>query len=170
MKRIITDRAEKFVTEKLSAYRSELERVLNGGDITEYNFCPSDEKDDVNFENRLRLSLAILYNSDGLDVEVLSCILLNEEAKLLEAAKYGGVTETSIFLTTKLLQYEKSYKKLFKHVRRANFDCWFGYDVQHTKKFLHTLSDWHNQEWEYIFYLLNDDESSKKFSELNGGN
>jgi len=165
---INNEKTGRFILEKLFEYRSELERVLNGGDISEYNFCPSDEKDDVNFENRLRLSLAILYNSEGLDVEMLSCTLLNEEAKHLETASYGGVTETSVFLTVKLLKYEKSYKKLFKRVRCANFDCWFGYDIQHFKKFLHTLSDWHNQDWEYIFYLLNDDESRKKFSELNG--
>ena len=125
------EKAEKIIESRIEEYHQELESVLNGGDISKYNYCPSDDKEDINFENRLRLAIAIIYASEGMDVEILTVSLMNEEIKFLENALYGGTSTTIFLLSIKMLEYKKaSYKQLFKRFKNANFDCWFECDIE----------------------------------------
>lgn len=164
----IEQKAEKIIEIRIEEYHQELESVLNGGDISKYNYCPSDDKDDMNFENRLRLALAILFASEGMDVEMLTVALMNEEIKLLENALYGGTTETILLLSIKMLEYKKSsYKQLFRRFKNANFDCWFECDIKWIKKRSAYYCDLHNYDrWYYLFCLLGDEESSKIMAEI----
>lgn len=172
---MITETAENFIKSKLLEYRSELENIINGGDISQYNYCECthhgdivDEIYDKNYENRLRIALAIWYMSDGLDVEFLTVTLMNEEIKNIENAVYGGISKTIFLLSCKILGYKKSsYRNLFKHARNANFDCLFEIDVYYLKKFAVHFRDWHNEDWEYIFEVLNDNKSLEIFKRLN---
>lgn len=167
---MLTEQAKNFVKSKLLEYRSELETVLNGGDISQYNYCECAGEIgtyDMNSANRLRISLVLWYMSDGLDVEFLTVALMNEEIKDLENAVYGGTSLTIYLLAYKMLGYKKSsYKNLFKRVRHANMDCFFEIDVYYLKKFA-KRSDWHNQDWEYVFEILGDNESLETFKRLN---
>lgn len=166
---MLTEKAEDFVKSKLLEYRSELETVLNGGDISQYNYCECYGEDtyDMNHANRLRISLALWYMSDGLDVESLAVALMNEEIKDLENAVYGGTSKAIYLLSFKILEYKKSsYRNLFKRARNANMDCFFEIDVYYLNKFARR-SDWHNQDWEYIFEILGDNESLEIFKRLN---
>lgn len=167
---MLTEKAEDFVKSKLLEYRSELETVLNGGDISQYNYCKCGEGEDrydMNSANRLRISLALWYMSDGLDVESLAVALMNEEIKDLENAVYGGTSDTIYLLSYKILEYKKSsYRNLFKRARNANMDCFCELEVYYLKKFAER-SDWRNRDWEYIFEILGDNESLEIFKRLN---
>ncbi|MDE5946620.1 MAG: hypothetical protein K2G63_04865 [Oscillospiraceae bacterium] len=164
--------AEDFIKSKLLEYRTELEEVLNGGDISHYNYdeAVSDEtgyRYDRNDNNRLRISLAIWYMSENLDVEFLTVALMNEEIKSLENSPYGGTSRTIFLLSSKILEYKKaSYKDLFRRARHANFDCFFECDIDIIKKSLKRFSDWHNADWDYIFCLLDDEESQKMLKDF----
>lgn len=170
----MTNDAEKFVKSKLILYRSELECILNGGDISQYNYCECtyhgdmvDEIYDKNNENRLRISLALWYMSDGLDVEALTVTLLNEEIKYIENFVYGGTSRTLFLLLMKLYEYRKpSFRKLFKRAKHTNMDCFFECDIDVLKKSAKRLSDWRMDDWDYIFELLNDEISQKIFKNL----
>lgn len=168
---MLTKQAENFVKSKLLGYRSELEAVLNGGDISQYNYCECAGEIgtyDMNGINRLRISLALWYMSDGLDVEFLTAALMNEEIKDLENAVYGGTSKTIFLLAYKMLEYKKSsYRNLFKRARNANMDCFFEIDIYYIKKFAERFRDWHNQDWEYVFEILGDNESLEIFKRLN---
>ncbi|MDE5569249.1 MAG: hypothetical protein K2J47_06665 [Ruminococcus sp.] len=168
---MLTEKAEDFVKSKLLEYRSELETVLNGGDISQYNYCECAGEIgtyDINSINRLRISLALWYMSDGLDVESLAVALMNEEIKDLENAVYGGTSKTIYLLSYKILGYKKcSYRKLLKRAKKANFDCFFEIDVYYLKKFAVRFRDWHNEDWEYIFEILDDKESLETLKRLN---
>lgn len=168
---MVTKNAEDFIKSKLMEYRTELEEVLNGGDISRYNYDEAlDEtgyRYDRNDNNRLRISLAIWYMSENLDVEFLTVALMNEEIKSLENSPYGGTSKTMFLLLSKILEYKKvSYKDLFRRARHANFDCFFECDIDIIKKSSKRFSDWHNADWDYIFYLLDDEESQKVFKDL----
>lgn len=58
---MITGNSENFIKSKLLEYRSELENILIGGSISQYNYCKYtnnyNEICDVNWENRLRMAL-----------------------------------------------------------------------------------------------------------------
>lgn len=169
----MTEDAEKFVKSKLILYRSELESIFNGGDISQYNYCEfidnrnSDEVYDKNYENRFRITLALWYMSDGLDVEFLTVTLLNEEIKHLENSLYGGTSRTLFMLLMKLYEYNKpSFRKLFKRAKHINMDCFFECDIDVLKKSSKRLSDWRMDDWDYIFELLNDEESQKILKNL----
>ncbi len=169
---MLTEKAENFVKSRLLEYRSELETVLNGGDISQYNYCKCmtdvGVPYDRNYENRLRISLALWYMSDGLDVEFLTAALMNEEIKDLENAAYGGTSLTIYLLAYKMLEYKKSsYRNLFKRARNANMDCFCEIDVYYIKIFANRFSDWHNQDWEYIFEILGDNESLEMLKRIN---
>ena len=169
---MLTEKAEDFIKSKLLEYRSEIEAVLNGGDISQYNYCEciddSGERYDRNYKNRLKISLALWYMSDGLDVEFLTVTLMNEEIKHLEKAPYGGTSEVIFLLAKRMLEYKKSsYRNLFKRARYANFDCFFECDIVYIKKFAKRFRDWHNANWEYIFESLCDNESLEIFKRLN---
>lgn len=168
---MLTEKAEAFVKSKLLEYRSELETVLNGGSISQYNYCECAGETstyDMNGINRLRISLALWYMSDGLDVEFLTAALMNEEIKDLENAVYGGTSKTIYLLSYKILEYKKSsYRNLFKRARNANMDCFCEIDVYYLKKFAGRFSNWHNEDWEYIFEILGDNESLDIFKKFN---
>lgn len=171
---MITENTENFIKSKLLEYRSELENIINGGDISQYNYCEctyhgniADEIYDKNYENRLRITLAIWYMSDGLDVEFLTITLLNEEIKHLENATYGGTSRALFLLLMKLLKYRKSsYNRLSKRARNANMDCFFEVDNDVLKRSSKRLSDWHMDDWDYIFELLDDKESQEILKNL----
>ncbi|MDE5854074.1 MAG: hypothetical protein K2H19_03325 [Ruminococcus sp.] len=163
---MLTENAENFVESKLLEYRSEVEAVLSGGSISQYNYCEciddNNETYDKNYENRLRISLALWYMSDGLDVEFLTVALMNEEIKYLERTPYGGTSKTIFLLSQKMLEYKKcSYRNLFRRARYANFDCFFECDIYYIKKFAKRFNDWHSADWDYIFYLLDDKKSQE---------
>lgn len=169
----MTKDAEKFVKSKLILYRSELECILNGGDISQYNYCGFIhnrniyEVHDKNYENRLRIALALWYMSEGLDVEALTVVLLNEEIKYLENSPCGGTSRTLFLLLMKLYEYRKpSFRKLFKRARNANMDCFFECDIDVLRKSSKRLSNWRMDDWDYIFELLNDEISQKIFKNL----
>lgn len=171
---MLTENAENFVKSKLLEYRTELENIINGGDISQYNYCECtyhgdivDEIYDKNYENRLRIALALWYMSDGLDVEFITVTLMNEEIKHLEKVTYGGTGRNVYLLLMKLFEYKKSsYRKLLKRARYANFDCFCELDVDILKKSSKYLSDWHMDDWDYIFELLNDERSQEILKNL----
>lgn len=174
---MLTENAENLIKSRLLEYRSELETVLNGGNISQYNYCECTDDDgeryDRNYENRLRISLALWFMSDGLDVEFLTVTLLNEEIKYLRNAPYGGTSITVYLLLCKLLEYKKSsFKRLLKSARGANFDCFCELDIYYIKKFAKRLKDWHNFdfyifEWDYVFCQLDDKEGQEVLKDLN---
>lgn len=170
---MLTENAENFIKSKLLEYRSELENIINGGDISQYNYCErthddiDDEVYDKNYENRLRIAHALWYMSDGLDVEFITITLMNEEIKYLEKSVYGGTSRTAYLLLMKLSEYGKySYKRLLKRVRNANMDCFCEFDANTLKKFSNFGKDWRKDDWDYIFELINDERSLEKFKNL----
>lgn len=170
---MLTENAENFIKSKLLEYRSELENIINGGDISQYNYCEFIhngsiyEVHDKNYENRFRIALALWYMSDGLDVEFLTVTLLNEEIKYLENSHCGGTSRTLFLLLMKLYEYKKSsFRELFKRAKNANMDCFFECDVDILKKFSKHLSDWYMDDWDYIFELLNDERSQEILKNL----
>lgn len=171
---MLKENAEDFIKSKLLEYRSELESIINGGDISQYNYCECtyhgdivDEIYDKNYENRLRIALALWYMSDGLDVEFLAVTLMNEEIKHLENATYGGTSRALFLLLMKLSEYKKfSYINLFKRARNANMDCFCEVDDDVLKRSSKRLSDWRMDDWDYIFELLNDERSQEILKNL----
>lgn len=173
----MTKNAEIFIKSKLSEYRSELETILNGDSILQYNYCEYRDDDgeryDKNYSNRLRISLALWYTSDGLDVEFLTAALLNEEIKYLNNSDYGGTSITVYLLLQKILEYNKSsFRKFLKRAKCVNYDCFCELDIYTIKKSAGLLADWHNFDfyifdWDYVFELLDDEESRETFKILN---
>lgn len=162
---MVTENTENFIKSKLLEYRSELENILSGGSISQYNYCEYldnyNEICDRNYANRLRIALALWYISDNLDVEFLTIALLNEEIKYLENSPYGGTSRTLFLLLMKLFEYNKSsYRNLFRRAKHANMDCFFECDIYCLKKFAER-SDWHKEDWDYIFELLGDKKSQE---------
>lgn len=174
---MLTENAGNFIKSRLLEYRSELEAVLSGGNISQYNYCECTDDDgeiyDRNYKNRLRISLALWYMSDGLDVEFLTAALLNEEIKYLRNAPYGGTSTAIYLLLYKLLEYKKSsYKNLFKRAKCANFDCFCEIDIHSVKKSAERLKDWHNFDfyifdWDFVFEQLDDKKSQEILKDLN---
>ena len=162
---MITGNSENFIKSKLLEYRSELENIITGGNISQYYYLgyrnDYNEICDINWENRLRMALALWYVSDNLDVESITITLLNEEIKYLENESYGGTTKTLFLLLMKLSQYKKSsYRKLFKRAKYINMDCFYEVDIYYLRKFVKN-SDWHKEDWDYIFELLDDKKSQE---------
>lgn len=162
---MITGNSENFIKSKLLEYRSELENIITGGNISQYYYLgyrnDYNEICDSNYENRLRISLALWYASDNLDVEFITVPLLIEEIKYLENSSYGGTSKTLFLLLMKLSEYKKSsYRKLFKRAKYANMDCFFEVDIHYLRKLIKN-NDWHKEDWDYIFELLDDKKSQE---------
>ena len=62
---MITGNSENFIKSKLLEYRSELENIITGGNISQYYYLgyrnDYNEICDSNYENRLRISLALWH-------------------------------------------------------------------------------------------------------------
>lgn len=83
---------------------------------------------DENDTNRLRLSYYLLF--EKIDDEEIIAALFEEELKDRQTNSFQGIGTTLKILTQLLRKYngEGKYTSLFQKAKKANFDCFCGYD------------------------------------------
>ena len=113
--------------------KKDAERFISG-DKNDYLYKKFRDKQfgdtDENYKNRTRLCYGLLYNYPCDDIEDIVRELFETEVISREKESFQGIGVNLEILTFMLKKYDNPDDlKLFERAKNANFDCWFGYDV-----------------------------------------